>query len=78
VLEAEQLTSRLAGRRLAGRQAAQALAEILIERQRPGLAISVLSDAQRRHPQAAALEALMERALDIRYPNTLPVLEGSR
>ena len=76
VPEAEKLTAELVGRRVVGGDAAAALAASLIERHRAQLAISVLSDALRRHPHAAPLEALMERALDIRYPNTLPVLDG--
>ena len=78
VPEAEQLTAELVGRPLAGSEAARALAEILIDGGRAGLAISLLSDALLRHPHAPLLQALMERALDIRYPNTLPVPGGRR
>ena len=72
VPEAEQLTSELVGRRVQGPGAALALAEVLLEKDRPALAISVLSDASRRHPRDMRLQVLMERALRIRYPNELP------
>jgi predicted Zn-dependent protease len=72
VPEAERLTAELVGRPLAGSDAARALAEMLLDGGRAELAISLLSDALLRHPSAAPLQALMERALDIRYPNTLP------
>jgi hypothetical protein len=35
-------------------------------------AISVLSDALLRHPEDRRVQALMDRALEIRYPNGLP------
>ncbi|MBW2268020.1 MAG: tetratricopeptide repeat protein [Deltaproteobacteria bacterium] len=76
VPEAETLVAEFVGHPLAGSDAAHALAQMLIESDRAGLAISVLSDALRRHPSAAGLKALMERALAIRYPNALSVPGG--
>lgn len=72
VPEAEKLTALLVSRPVEGAGAAAALAGMLIEHGRAQLAISVLSDAQTRHPDQARLRRLMERALDISYPNTLP------
>lgn len=51
--------------------AAQGLAQVLVARGRPDLAISVLSDALLRHPEDAGLRALMDRVLRIRYPDPL-------
>jgi thioredoxin-like negative regulator of GroEL len=73
--EAESHIAVLAGRPLGGVEAAAALAARLIQRGHAELAISVLSDAMRQHGEQPRLRALMDRALDIRYPNTLPVLE---
>lgn len=73
--EAEFLIGALVGRPVAGAEAARLLAEVLIERQRTALAISVLSDALVRHPQELRLQRLMDRALEIRYPDTLPRLD---
>jgi predicted Zn-dependent protease len=70
--EAEVLASTVVGRPVEGAEAARLLAEVLIERQRTALAISVLSDALARHPGDARLQRLMDRALEIRYPDTLP------
>ena len=48
--------------------ASAALARMLLERGLIDRAISVLSDALLRHPDAPELSRLMERALKIRYP----------
>lgn len=52
----------------ADRAAALALARALLERGQTDRAISVLSDALLRHPDDPELQALMDRALEIRYP----------
>lgn len=49
----------------------RALAERLLETGQLDTAISVLSDALERHPRDPRLEALMDRALDLRYPDGL-------
>jgi Flp pilus assembly protein TadD len=46
------------------------LAEKLLENGQTGTAISVLSDALLRSPDDGRLVSLMDRALDIRYPDT--------
>ncbi|NNL68305.1 MAG: hypothetical protein HKP30_18795, partial [Myxococcales bacterium] len=74
--EAEVLAGALVGRRVEGAEAALALSEVLIESQRTALAISVLSDGMARHPGDPRLRRLMDRALEIRYPDTLPRLDG--
>jgi tetratricopeptide (TPR) repeat protein len=56
------------GRPQADRAGSAALARALLERGQTDRAISVLSDALLRHPGAADLQALMDRALEIRYP----------
>lgn len=52
----------------ADREAAVALASALLERGQNDRAISVLSDALLRHPGDSELRALMDGALEIRYP----------
>ncbi|MFQ5416962.1 MAG: tetratricopeptide repeat protein [Myxococcota bacterium] len=49
---------------------AAVLAEALIEIGRASLAVSVLSDALRGRPEDARLSALMDRALDLLYPDS--------
>lgn len=74
VAEAEMLTAELVGRRVRGADAAVALAQVLVDRDRPDLAVSVLSDAQRRHPRDPRIARLLDRALAILYPDPLPPL----
>jgi thioredoxin-like negative regulator of GroEL len=74
--EAEALIGAVVGRRVTGAEAARLLAEALIERRRTAPAISVLSDAMTRHPREIQLRQLMDRALEIRYPDSLPRLDG--
>lgn len=52
----------------ADRTGSAALARALLERGQTDRAISVLSDALLRHPGDSDLQALMDRALEIRYP----------
>jgi tetratricopeptide (TPR) repeat protein len=52
----------------AEREATAALARALLERGRTDRAISILSDALLRHPGDRELQALMDGALEIRYP----------
>lgn len=68
--EAEALFREAMGRGTppADRAGSAALARALLERGQTDWAISVLSDALLRHPGASDLEALMDRALEIRYP----------
>ena len=67
--EAEVLGRVALGTRSSGSDAALALAEALFARGRLGPAISVLSDALLRHPGDPRLGALMDRTLEIRYPD---------
>jgi predicted Zn-dependent protease len=57
------------GSDVVGADIVAALAEALIETGRTGVAISVLSDALRRSPGDPQLVRLMDRALDLRYPD---------
>ena len=68
--EAEALFREAMGRGTpqADRAGSAALARALLERGQTDRAISVLSDALLRHPSASDLQALMDRALEIRYP----------
>ncbi len=43
-----------------------------MESGRVNTAISILSDALLRHPEDRRVQALMDRALEIRYPDGLP------
>jgi Flp pilus assembly protein TadD len=70
--EAAALYERAVGSRTSRADTAARLAESLIETGRVGTAISVLSDALLRHPDDPRLQALMDRALRIRYPEELP------
>jgi Flp pilus assembly protein TadD len=66
--EAAALLREAVGADTAQADLAFALATSLVERGRLDTAISVLSDALLRHPDEARLQALMDRALRIRYP----------
>jgi predicted Zn-dependent protease len=70
--EAEMLFREALGSDAAGADATLGLAEILMESGRVDTAISVLSDALLRHPEDRRMQALMDRALEIRYPDGLP------
>jgi predicted Zn-dependent protease len=70
--EAEVLFREALGSDAAGADATLGLAETLMESGRVNTAISVLSDALLRHPNDRRVQALMDRALAIRYPNGLP------
>jgi predicted Zn-dependent protease len=69
--EAELLFREALGSDAAGADATLGLAETLMESGRVNTAISVLSDALLRHPEDRRVQALMERALAIRYPDGL-------
>jgi tetratricopeptide (TPR) repeat protein len=66
---AELLTEAL-GPTVAGPDAAAQVASALLAIGREDAAIPLLSDALLRRPHDATLRALMERALEIRYPNS--------
>jgi tetratricopeptide (TPR) repeat protein len=66
--EAEALASRAFRARLSGADAALALAHALAREGRLDMAISILSDARARHMGDRRLTALMDRLLEIRYP----------
>jgi tetratricopeptide (TPR) repeat protein len=70
--EAEVLFRQALGSGAAGADATLGLAKTLIESGRVDTAISMLSDALLRHPGDRRLQALMDRALGIRYPDGLP------
>ena len=69
--EAASLLREAVGADAADGDLAFTLAVSLMERGRLDTAISVLSDALLRHPEEPRLQALMERALRIRYPKGL-------
>lgn len=68
--EAEALFREATGESRSGADMALALAEKLVEAGLTDTAISVLSNALLRDPNDARLTSLMDRALDIRYPDT--------
>jgi predicted Zn-dependent protease len=70
--EAEARFREALGSDAAGAAATLGLAETLMESGRVDTAISVLSDALLRHPEDRRVQALLDRALEIRYPNGLP------
>jgi len=70
--EAEVLFRAALGSEAAGADATLGLARTLMESGRVNTAISVLSDALLRYPEDRRVQALMDRALEIRYPNGLP------
>lgn len=70
--EAEVLLREALGAGAAGTDATLGVARTLIESGRVDTAISVLSDALLRHPADRRMQALMDRALEIRYPKGLP------
>jgi predicted Zn-dependent protease len=70
--EAEVLFREALGGDESGAAATLGLAETLMESGRLDTAITVLSDALLRHPEDPRLQALMDRALEIRYPEGLP------
>jgi len=68
--EAEALFREATGERPSGADRVVALAEKLVEAGLIDTAISVLSDALLRNPDDERLISLMDRALEIRYPDT--------
>ena len=66
--EAEALASRALRARVSGADAALSLAHALAQQGRLDMAISILSDARARHLGDRRLSALMDRLLEIRYP----------
>jgi len=70
--EAELLFRGALGDDAIGADATLGLAQTLMQSGRVNTAISVLSDARLRHPEDRRIQALMDRALEIRYPNGLP------
>jgi len=70
--EAEVLFREALGSDAAGVDATLGLAETLIQSGRVNTAISVLSDALLRHPEDHRVKVLLDRALEIRYPDGLP------
>jgi len=68
--EAETLLREETGERSSGADLVVALAEKLIEAGLTDTAITVLSDALLRNPNDGRLTSLMDRALEIRYPDT--------
>jgi tetratricopeptide (TPR) repeat protein len=67
--EAEALVSSAFRAPLSGADAALSLAHALAQQGRLDMAISILSDARTRHMGDRRLTALMDRLLEIRYPN---------
>jgi tetratricopeptide (TPR) repeat protein len=67
---AAQLLTEALGPTAAGPDAAAQVASALLAIGREDAAIPLLSDALLRRPHDATLRALMERALEIRYPNS--------
>jgi hypothetical protein len=70
--EAEVLFREAFGSDSAGADATLGPAKTLMESGRVNSAISVRSDALLRHPEGRRVQALMDRALEIWYPNGLP------
>jgi tetratricopeptide (TPR) repeat protein len=68
--EAEALFREATGERPAEADAVALLAEKLIEMGLTDTAITVLSDALLRHPNDERLLSLMDRALEVRYPDS--------
>jgi predicted Zn-dependent protease len=75
--EAEVLFRAALGSEAAGADATLGLARTLMESGRVNTAISVLSDALLRYPEDRRVQALLDRALEIRYPDGLPPGSGS-
>jgi len=71
-VEADALFREALGGDAAGLDATLGLVETLLESGRVDTAISVLSDALLRHPEDRRVQTLLDRALEIRYPDGLP------